>query len=147
MRAYHIEGNLLGVSKYASREDIMSEGIGYVLFAAVLLAFVIYGVSEFADEKRRERAEVKKAYDDALDYLAQHPTEPRARIECLERGRAFYLMTIPDTFTLVVGERTFGTQDYQNNTAGREARIAADIEARIGHLKLGPLKPGASTPS
>jgi hypothetical protein len=55
---------------------------------------------------------------------------------CLERGRAFYAMAIPDTFTLVVGTNTFGTQDYQNNTACREARIAADIEARIACLKV-----------
>lgn len=76
------------------------------------------------------------SYQAALDYLAAHPEDPQARLVCLERGRLYYSMAVPDTYTLVVGTNEFGTQDYQNNTAGREARIAADIDARVGHLKF-----------
>ena len=80
-------------------------------------------------------ARLDDAYRRALDYLALHPTDPSARASALQAGRAFYADAIRDTFTLHIGE-TMGTSDHQNNTTAREARIAADIEARIGHLKV-----------
>lgn len=55
-------------------------------------------------EKKAEKLAIARAYQAALDYLAQHPTDPQARLACLERGRVSYATTIPDTFTLVVGE-------------------------------------------
>jgi hypothetical protein len=113
-----------------------------VLILALMLAIVAAGVVFVINARRNEArrkarvAAITNAYQEALDYLASHPADPQARLACLEHGRAYYAMTIPDTFTAVIGRAVFGTQDYQNNTAGREARIAADIEARVGHLKV-----------
>lgn len=109
------------------------------LFVVSVVALVVYLLSRHEAEKKEQGARLRAialAYRKALDDLAANPTDPRARPACLERGRAFYATAIPDTFTLVFGTHVFGTQDYQNNTAGREARIAADMEACIGHLKL-----------
>ncbi len=108
----------------------------WIVLAVIVFAVLCVFAYQYDQKKKTEKLAIARAYQDALDYLAQHPTDPSARLGCLERGRTFYAMAIPDTFTLVVGERTFGTQDYQNNTAGREARITADIEARVGHLKV-----------
>jgi hypothetical protein len=108
----------------------------WIALAVIIFAVLMYFAWKYDRKKKAQMLAIARAYQDALDHLAQHPTDPGARVACLERGRAFYALTIPDTFTLVVGEKTFGAQDYQNNTAGREARIAADIEARVGHVKV-----------
>ena len=100
-----------------------------------IATLVVHRINDTQKHNKAMIAEYHDAYNDALDYLAAHPTDPTVRVTCVEIGRVYYAATIPDTFTAVIGTNTFGTQDYQNNTAGREARIAADIEARIGHLK------------
>ncbi len=118
-------------------ESYIARAMGpWIVLAVIVFAVLAYFAWQYDQRKKAEKLAIARAYKDALDNLVQHATDPQARLACLECGRAFYAMTIPDTFTLVVGERTFGTQDYQNNTAGREARIAADIEARVGHLKV-----------
>ncbi len=106
--------------------------ISGVIALATLVAYRIHAVQK---HNKAMIAEYHDAYNDALDYLAAHPADPTVRVTCVEIGRVYYAASIPDTFTAVIGTNAFGTQDYQNNTAGREARIAADIEARIGHLK------------
>ena len=115
----------------------MSNDQALVLFGVLgVTGLALLAAYSIHNAKRSRLAAAEDAYRVALDHLAANPADPGARVRCVETGRAYYALTVPDTYTAVIGSNVFGTQDYQNNTAGREARIAADIEARVGHLKL-----------
>ena len=99
--------------------------------AILLLAWLIH-IGNEAERFRQERIDVSKnVYDLALKMLALKPNDPDIRVKCLEDGRAYYQLIIPNTQTMQ-GTRVIFTAD---NSANREARIQADINARIGHLK------------
>ena len=83
-------------------------------------------------EVRQKRFEVtKNLYELSLKMLEMKPHEPNLRLQCLEEGRAYYQLIIPDTQSTQGGHVFLTT----NNSANREARIQADINARVGHLK------------
>lgn len=111
-----------------------------VIIIAIVAAIFIPGIviaTRSSMQKQQRLEEARAAYDEALDYLEAHPTDPKARRVCLERGRVYYAVTDPDIVSYVIGERAAGVTGISNNSAAREAKIASDIEARIGHLKVG----------
>lgn len=119
----------------SSSANSENERLGIVLVVvlgggslAILFAWSVMG-----DRARRRRfLEADARYKTALEFLRLNPSHEDARLRCIEAGRAFYLITSPNTITVHSGG---GMSGHQDNSAGREARIQADIEARIGHLK------------
>jgi hypothetical protein len=82
-------------------------------------------------DKQKALQSAKDEYFASLERLSADPGNTNMRVECLEKGRIYYALILPDTHTVHCrnGIRV-GTSDHQDNTAGREARIAADIAAR-----------------
>jgi len=104
--------------------------IGCLAVGSVIMApFLIY---KAVKQTRVRYAAAQANYASALHELMSKPHDPNVRIKCLNAGRDFYQITIPDTVLRQGGQRIAMT----DNSANREARIAADIEARIGHLNL-----------
>lgn len=84
-------------------------------------------------ERDRAQARAKIAYIRALSDLAKNPSGSSARQVALETGRVFYCFEIPDTQVWNGNGYVIRTT---NNSANREAKIQADIDAQIGHLKV-----------
>ena len=105
-------------------------GTPVVLFLTWL---VLLGIADNENDKANEERmdKAKQLYDLALKMLALKPDDPDVRTKCLESGRLYYELAIPDTQTMQ-GNRVIFTTD---NSANRETRIQADINARTGHLK------------
>jgi hypothetical protein len=121
----------------------MNQNPEFTLWLAGGLIFVMLlflGISALISSAKKaevlhnERlATAKRQYDLSLDNLTTNPSDPSARVRCLELGRIHYEMTIPDTYTVNGNGARIASQ---NNSANREARIQSDIEARVGHLKM-----------
>lgn len=105
--------------------DIVTISIVLCLVGAIALG-IYHGLKE---AEKKEAA--KTLYHQSLDYLGQRPSDPTARIRCLELGRIYYAYEIPDTQTYQNGQIV----DKTDNSANREARIKNDIEARVCYLK------------
>ena len=90
-----------------------------------------------AERQRKHLESLRTLYEKALEKLEADAHDRDSRKRALTFGRAYYAAVMPDTYTQhFVDGMPAGTSGHQNNTAGREARIAGDIEARVGHLKL-----------
>lgn len=87
------------------------------------------------DEKRKKLLQQgrKAAYELSLMLLSDNPKDVNLRIKCLDAGREYYSCALPDTYDL---DGNGNRSNYRDNTAAREARIQADIEARVSHLKI-----------
>ena len=116
------------------------------LFVSVLILGAVFGTPIFllftfsiltGNARQKKIIAAKAAYDAALAFLRENPRHPDARKKCLEAGRLYYGFIMPNTSTKVYQRGILvGVTDQQNNAASREARISADIEAEIGHLKI-----------
>jgi hypothetical protein len=122
-------------------------GLGHFVIIVVTIALVLVarafirrGEVIVAQREAQQAAFVeglRATYGRALDHLAAHPSDPSARVRALDAGREYYGVVMPDTHDVQITNGTFVTDhNFQNNTPAREARIAADIEARIGHLRV-----------
>ena len=107
----------------------------FLVPAVVALAVFMHFANLGKERLKKEQSEISKNnYNNALHYLASNPAAPEARIACLEAGRIHYSFGIPDTQVVRGAGVVVKSTD---NSANRESRIQSDIEARIGHLKVG----------
>ncbi len=94
-----------------------------LMFFPPLVAGMLYSMDD--NEKRYIRA--KDIYFSLLDKLESDPDNTKLRIEVLEAGRVFYSKESPD-YIVSQGSSVW----LDDHSAGREARIQSDINARIG---------------
>jgi hypothetical protein len=114
---------------------LMAAALGMLIFVFFMLVMVFNAI----DKSRREDAiaQAKVLYNKALDLVQSEPDDPVFAQKALDAGRLYYGLLMPDTYTqhYVDGVPT-GTSGHQNNAAGREATIAADVQVR--RIKKGP---------
>ena len=111
--------------------------IGGVSLFISFLRWAIKQERANAKQRQEELDLTKRHYETTLRFLQSNPEDPQARVSCLEAGRRYYELVMPDTHTVHYRNGLpVGTSDAQDNSAGREARISSDIEARVGHLKV-----------
>lgn len=112
------------------------------LLSVGLFIYGLFDQSERSKEnierQRRAYELAKENYERSLGNLSKFSDDPTFRVLALEMGRIFYSYEIPDTQTVNGNGHVVAVQ---NNSANREARINADIEARIGHLKFAKANP------
>lgn len=101
------------------------------IFILIFIGLIAYNVFQ---DTRGNIQKAKEEYDEALDFLERNPEDSKSRVLTLEKGRVYYGLINPDVN--IVGQKSGSIYSITNNTAGREAQINADIEARIGHLKI-----------
>lgn len=131
-------------------DEIAFNGRVVVMLAAAVVVLGVVGlairgiIKLFLAERRARWEAARNNYAAALQFLRANPTHPNARGACVDTGRVYYSLVMPDTATVhYQGGVITGVSNAQNNAASREAAINADIEAQIGHLRL----PDASKPA
>lgn len=106
--------------------------IGLVLCIAGPMLIGFQYILDTRAERDRQLVALKAEYDLALHELENSPHEKSLRVSALEKGRSYYALLMPDTQTV----NRYGVPiSEQNNSSGRELRIQADIEARLGPQK------------
>ncbi len=103
------------------------------------IALVAPWASRKDEDRRRgqERAQraAAQAYQAALATLVRDPADVAARARVLEAGHRFYSYEIPDMGECIISSAGIPYEtDPKDNSPAREAKIAADIEGRVGQL-------------
>ena len=125
---------VLGQESVDESDVVRSMWIGLIVISAIVLFFV-YRIKKVQNDREDAMDQAGAVYQAALDHLAAAPSDPAVRVAALGAGRTYYGMAMRDTQILSFGSQV-GPIRETSREAGREARIASDIEARVGHLKV-----------